>query len=72
MKLEDLTPEQQEKARACKTREDIVAFAKEIGYELSEDELTAVSGGAERGQGIEACGFNCPTFLEDLCQGRMW
>ena len=33
MKVEDLTPEQQEKARACKTPEDILALAKEEGAE---------------------------------------
>lgn len=45
MKFEDLTPEQQEKAKACKTPEDILALAKEEGYELSEEELQAISGG---------------------------
>ena len=45
MKFEDLTPEQQEKARACKTPEDILALAKEEGYDLSEEELDGISGG---------------------------
>jgi len=45
MKFEDLTPEQMEKARACKTPEDMLNLAREEGYELSEDELTAISGG---------------------------
>lgn len=31
MNFEDLTPEQQEKVRACKTVEDILALAKEEG-----------------------------------------
>lgn len=43
--LESLTPEQREKARACATPEEILAFAKEEGYELSDDEIEAVSGG---------------------------
>ena len=47
MNYSDLTPEQMEKVRACKTPEDILALAKEEGYELSEDELDAVSGGAD-------------------------
>ena len=47
MNYHDLTPEQMEKARACKTPEDILALAKEEGYELSEDELEAVSGGLD-------------------------
>jgi len=45
MKFEDLTPEQMEKAKACKTPEDIMGLAKEEGFELSDEELEAVSGG---------------------------
>ena len=45
MRFEDLTPEQQEKAKACKTPEDVLALAKEEGYELSDEELQAISGG---------------------------
>lgn len=45
MNFEDLTPEQQEKAKACKTPEDIMALAKEKGCELSEKELASISGG---------------------------
>ena len=46
MKFEDLTKEQQEKAKACKTPEEIFALAKEVGYELSEDEIDSISGGS--------------------------
>ena len=45
MKFEDLTKEQQERAKACKTPEEVFALAKEVGYELSEDEIEAISGG---------------------------
>ncbi|MBQ9068601.1 MAG: Nif11 family protein [Eggerthellaceae bacterium] len=45
MKFEELTPEQQEKAKAAKSPEEIIALAKEEGYELSDSELEAVSGG---------------------------
>ena len=45
MNFEELTPELQEKARECKTAEDILALAKEEGYELSDAELEGVSGG---------------------------
>ena len=45
MRLEDLTPEQKDKVKACKTPEEILALAKEEGYELSDEELNAVSGG---------------------------
>ena len=45
MKLEDLTPELKEKVLACKTPEDLIALAKEQGYELSDEQLEAVAGG---------------------------
>ena len=45
MDFDDLTPEQQEKARACKTPEDVLALAKEGGIELTDEQLEAVSGG---------------------------
>ena len=47
MKFEDLTPEQMEKARACKTPEDVLALAKEEGYDLSDEELQSISGGID-------------------------
>lgn len=45
MRFEDLTPEQMEKAKACKTHEDVLRLAKEEGYELADEELEAISGG---------------------------
>lgn len=38
-------PELQEKLRAATTPEELLAIAKEEGFELSENELQAVSGG---------------------------
>ena len=46
MEFNDLTPEQQEQARACKTPEDVLSLAKEDGIELTEEQLEAVSGGS--------------------------
>ena len=45
MRFEDLTPGQKEKAKACKSVDELLEMAKEEGYELSDDELEAVSGG---------------------------
>ena len=45
MKFEDLTPEQKEKALSCKNAEELLELAKSEGYELSAEELDAVSGG---------------------------
>ena len=46
MTIDDLSPELKEKALACKTPEEMLDLAKEEGYELSEAELEAVSGGS--------------------------
>ena len=45
MKFEDLTPEQQEQVKACKTPEEMLEVAKSIGYKLSDEEIDAISGG---------------------------
>jgi len=50
MKFEDLTPKQQEMAKTCTTPEDIMTLAKNEGYELSDEELEAVSGGGWGGE----------------------
>ena len=40
MNFEDLSPELQDKVRACQTAEEILALAKQEGYELSDEELS--------------------------------
>ena len=50
MNFDELTPEQQEKARACATPEEVLALAREEGYELSDEELDSISGGWICGQ----------------------
>lgn len=45
MEYDDLTPEQKEKAEACESAEEILALAKDEGYELSDEALEAVAGG---------------------------
>ena len=62
MNFEDLTPEQQEKARACKTPEEILALAKDEGYELSEAELKTVAAGRWISCPIRDCPTQCPPF----------
>lgn len=47
MNFEDLAPELQAKARECKDVEELIALAKTEGHELSDDELSAISGGAK-------------------------
>ena len=45
MKFDDLTSELVEQARKCMTPEERLAFIKENGIELSDEQLEAVSGG---------------------------
>ena len=59
MNFEELHPELQEKVKACKTPDDLLALASEEGYELTEEELDAVSGGK-----WHPCWDNCLPFSE--------
>ena len=43
--LSTLTDEQKQKVEAAQTPEELLAIAKEAGYELSQEQLDAVSGG---------------------------
>lgn len=52
--LGDLTDEQKEKALTAQSPEELLAVAKETGYELTLEQLEAVSGGAP--------GMNCSGF----------
>jgi hypothetical protein len=47
MKIEELTPELVEKAKKCETREERLAFIRENGIELNDEQLEAVSGGGD-------------------------
>lgn len=43
--LKGLSPEQLEKARACRSSEELLQLAKEEGLELNDAQLEAVAGG---------------------------
>jgi len=51
--FEDLSPELQEKARACKSKDELVELAASVGVYLSDAELEAVAGG-------DICKKDCP------------
>ena len=46
MDFTDLTPEIMEKAKACKTGEELIELAESEGFDLSEEQLKAISGGS--------------------------
>ena len=77
MEPSDLTPDMKEKIKDCKTPEDILALAKEDGYELNDDELTQIAGGSWGGDDTPAivcpnCGsgsfWSEPQFRSLHCQ----
>ena len=46
MDFENVPEELREKARKCKTPEEILALANEVGYELTDEEVQAIVGGS--------------------------
>lgn len=76
--LKGLTEEQIAKVKACKSQEEMLAFAKEEGIELSDEQLEAVSGRSGTGTKtrIKRRGGVCPfchsgnTALSDGGMGR--
>ena len=55
--FDDIARELIEKAKACKTSEELLALAKEEGYELSDEQLQDISGGW--GDCTEVCKDHC-------------
>ena len=47
MNYENLSPEQQERAKACKSPEELAVLAEEEGFELSDEMLEGVAGGID-------------------------
>ena len=60
-----MTDEQKKKVEEAKTPEELLAIAKETGYELSPDQLEAISGG------WSPCLNDCPNHaskcIEYIC-----
>jgi predicted ribosomally synthesized peptide with nif11-like leader len=45
MDFNDLSPEMKDKVRACKSPEEVLNLAKEVGYTLTDEQLEGISGG---------------------------
>ena len=60
MNFEDLSPELQEKVKACQSGEELAKLAQEEGYDLTDEQLEAVAGGVEGAcWGNEPCSSDC-------------
>ena len=46
MDIKDLNPDIIERAKACKSSEELVALATEQGQELTDEQLEVIAGGA--------------------------
>ena len=56
--LSPLTDEQKKKAEAARSPEELLALAKEAGYELTSEQLESISGG-------EWCAEDCCVLCEN-------
>lgn len=65
--LKGLTKEQIAKVRECKNHEELLAMAKEEGIELTDEQLTAISGG---GICQSTPNFTCPMCNSSKIKSR--
>ena len=65
--LNGLTEEQKEKAKACKTSNELMSFLSEIGVALPDEFLDAVAGGGQK-EDLEF--ISKLTLWDDVCQQR--
>ncbi len=57
--LKGLTEEQIAKVQACRNSEELLSLAKKEGYELTEEQLAAVSGGGFCSNDPPSCSKTC-------------
>ena len=71
MNFENLTLELQEKLKAAKTEEELLAIIAKEGIDLGGEELKAIAGGFGPfgpGQGQPAIDPNCPVNQNAICE----
>ena len=59
--FDNLTEEQKEKAKACKTMDELMTLAGEWGLEIPDEALDAVSGGCS--SSCSDCGEDCGSYF---------
>lgn len=69
MNIEDFSPELQEKLKAAKSSEELVAIATEEGIDLTDEQLDAVAGGVDWGNRCD--NKNCMTY-SDYPENDCW
>ena len=62
MDTEKLDPAVKAKLKGCETPEEVLALAREEGYELSDSELEGVSGGWG----------DCGGYTHQICDDHNW
>ena len=60
MNLDNLTAEQTEKAKACKTADELLDLAKAEGVELTDEQLEGIAGGSVWEDEQTGWAANCP------------
>ena len=68
MDFENLTSEQMEKAKACKTIEELIELAKVEGVNLTDEQLRAISGGSW----YDLCLSDCTDCPDDVYDPNNW
>ena len=58
-KFENVSPDLKERARACTTPEELMSLAAESGIDLSEEELSSISGGTSWSCVTDCSSFDC-------------
>ena len=72
--LVGLSKEQIEKVRGCKNSEELLALAKKEGIELSDEQLTAISGGCYNSSSVERNeidNMTCPKCFMSHCMEKV-
>lgn len=71
MGFEDMSPELQEKVKACDSAEELQALCAEVGVKLSDEEIQGLAGGAGYQQchrlGEPHCKTACGMHYDSHC-----
>ena len=57
MDISNLTPEQRERVKACKTTAEVIELAMSEGIELSDEEIDGIAGGSSWSCDVDDGGY---------------